>query len=124
MNRCPSNNMNDCIHYAYVMVMYSTYILCLFVSVICRVRFLHLFWPWERRFHTYLWSMTKKGHQKFWVEKINFFFPKEIVQKFFGSKSLRKTQGKVSAHTLAGQRSHTYFFSKRPLVICCLSWLM
>src|SRR6218665_2056586 len=87
MNRCPSNNMNDCIHYAYVMVMYSTYILCLFVSVICRVRFLHLFWPWERRSHTYLWSMTKKVIRSFGCKKLNFFPKKDCSEIFWLEKS-------------------------------------
>src|SRR6218665_4020019 len=64
--------------------------------------------------------MTKKGHHKFWAEKSN-FFPKKGSFGNFGSKRLRKTQGQVSAHALAGDRSHTYFFSKRPLYrVYCL----
>jgi len=47
-----------------------------------RVRFLrerlgtafpHLFWPWEHRSHTYLWSMTKKWSSEILGGKIKFF---------------------------------------------------
>src|SRR6218665_2740374 len=44
--------------------------------------FPYLFWPWECRSHTYLWSMTKKGHQKFWAEKITHFF---LKKRLFGN---------------------------------------
>ena len=51
--------------------------------------FPHLFWPWVRRSHAYLWPMTKKGHQKFCAGK-NHFFPKkgrsEILAREVGGK--------------------------------------
>src|SRR6218665_1754114 len=56
-----------------------------------RVRFLgerlgtafpHLFWSWERRSHTYLWSMTKRRSS----EKLIFFL-KKVVRKFRLEKS-------------------------------------
>lgn len=47
-------------------------------------------------------------------EKIE-FFPKRVVRKFVGLEKSEENQGQISDHALAGDRSYTYFFSKRPL---------